>query len=233
MSSKCVKCENQSSKTLFVYPLAVISILAMNPKDRLGGKTVRWALYCHHHIRKTPRGNQLIAQGDLGNIVIKLDESVTVEAQKTTSTRVDRAPHGHGLFVNVSTFTRGGECLKAQLVIFFLLKVKFHIRYKVRSHEFWNYENLKVKTKYSRQSHNGHIAFNRLFILSFSYSDKDIFYNLSLNPTNTKYCFYIFIKTLINVIIWLFLPQIFFSSGWGYLSIIMQCMRIKNPNTYV
>lgn len=91
-------------KTLLIYPSAVISIPAMNPKERLEKNGPLGALLPSSHPKNTS-GNQLMTQRVLGTVVLMQADRMTAEAQVTTSTRVLRTPHGHRLFVNVSTVT--------------------------------------------------------------------------------------------------------------------------------
>lgn len=103
-SREYLKSENQYMKTLLIYPSAVISIPAMNPKERLEKNGPLGALLPSSHPKNTS-GNQLMTQRVLGTVVLMQADRMTAEAQVTTSTRVLRTPHGHRLFVNVSTVT--------------------------------------------------------------------------------------------------------------------------------
>lgn len=77
-----------------------------------------------------------MTQGVLGNVVFIQADQTTAEAQVTTSTRVLKTPHGHRLFVNVSTVTRVAEVnlmLERYSTPFFFHRKSLKEGYKVHS----------------------------------------------------------------------------------------------------
>lgn len=133
-------------KTLLVYPSAVISIPAVNPKERLEKNGPLGALLPSSHPKNTS-GNQLMTQRALGNVVFMQADRMSAEAQVTTSTRVLKTPHGHRLFVNVSTVTRVAELNlmfeRYSTRSFFLLRVWL----KVLKYIYMRFEIMKLDEK--------------------------------------------------------------------------------------